>query len=139
MDTGGLGKKIADEMRRRFNLPIAAAEKARKFEYIELLNDAMRTGTFFATKNSQFVADSVKVKWDLESVNPKISDSFHSDICDAVLYAYREALHWLSDPEELPIVAGTPEWMKKQEREMEELASRHVVHDDSAGGFEPWE
>src|SRR5271166_4286952 len=35
-DTGGLGKKITEELRKRYALPIVAAEKVRKFEYIEL-------------------------------------------------------------------------------------------------------
>ena len=39
-DTGGLGRKIAEEIQSRFRIPIVAAEKVRKSEYIELLKDA---------------------------------------------------------------------------------------------------
>lgn len=102
MDTGGLGKKIAEELRKRFSLPITAAEKSRKFEYIELVNDALRTGKLLAKETSQFAQDCMVVEWDKDKETPDrkfISDRFHSDICDSVLYAYREALHWLSTPE----------------------------------------
>jgi hypothetical protein len=84
MDTGGLGKKIAEEMRRRYTLPIVAAEKSRKFEFIELLNDAMRTGGFFAKKDSRFAQDSMLLEWDLDKTTPdkkKVADGYHSDIC----------------------------------------------------------
>lgn len=129
MDTGGLGKKIAEEMRKRYTLPIVAAEKVRKFEYIELLNDAMRTSKFFAKKTSQFAQDALLVEWDRDAMNPdklKVSDGFHSDICDAVLYAYRESLHWLTDDAPVKINHGTPAWLIAQEKEMEEMAQKQI-------------
>lgn len=122
MDTGGLGKKIAEEISKRHGLPIRAAEKDRKFEFIELLNDALRTRRLFAKRDSIFAHDCARVKWDSDSVKPKISDVFHSDITDAVTYAYREALHWLSEPEVARAAAGTPEWYNEQEKEMQRQA-----------------
>ena len=118
MDTGGLGKKIAEELRKRFSIPIVAAEKARKFEFIELLNDAMRTGNFNAKKDSRFANDAFLVEWDRRGDKPKIKDTFHSDICDAVLYAYREALHWLHTPTVEVPATGSPAWLAEQEAEM---------------------
>ena len=120
MDTGGLGKKISEEIRKRYSLPIVAAEKSRKFEFIELLNDAMRTKRFFAKKTSQFAQDCLLVEWDYDKTTPEkkvISDGFHSDACDSTLYAYREALHWLTDPAPVKIVPNTPEWFKRQEED----------------------
>lgn len=104
MDAGGLGKKIIKEMQDRFSLPVKAAEKNNKFGYIELLNDAMRTGVFKAKRGSRFVADAQLLEWDLEKCvgdRKVVSDQFHSDIADAVLYAYRESLHWIR-PEQRP-------------------------------------
>ena len=43
MDTGGLGKKIAEELRIRRDLPIEPAQKTEKMAHIEILNDALRT------------------------------------------------------------------------------------------------
>lgn len=120
MDTGGLGKKIAEELRMRYAIPVEAAEKTRKFEYIELLNDALRNQRFFAKQDSQFAQDATRVKWetDLETEKLKISDHFHSDICDAVLYAFRESLHWLYEPEPVKLRPMSPEWIVKQEQDM---------------------
>lgn len=135
MDTGGLGKKIAEELRKRYTLPIKAAEKSRKFEYLEILDDALRTQRFYAAESSKFAQDSFLVEWDKDKTKADrrvISDVFHSDIIDAVLYGYREALHWLFQPPAPPPPKfGTPDWMAKEEREMEQAAAIRVTLDDS--------
>lgn len=131
MDTGGLGKKIADEMNTRFGLPIKPAEKARKFEYIELLNDAMRTKMFFAKEDSQFAQDAMLVEWDKDSAQLKVSDRFHSDICDAVLYAFRESLHWLSKPDEILPMPNTEAWYNKQAQDLEHQAEVNLERKQS--------
>jgi hypothetical protein len=122
MDCGGLGKKIAEEIRKRFAIPVIAAEKTRKFEYIELLNDAMRTGRFMAKQETQFVADSMLLEWDRDVTVPKIKESYHSDICDAVLYAFRESLHWLYEPQKPMPTLGTAEWRESERKKMEDDA-----------------
>lgn len=116
LDFGGLGKKIAEELTQRWGLRVNAAEKERKLEHIELLNDAMRTGQFHAKKDSRFAQDCMLVEWDKTNPEkPKISERFHSDICDAVLYGYRRALHWLPKPaiEAKPAI-GSQEWHARQ-------------------------
>lgn len=130
MDAGGLGKKIAEELTRRYSLPIQAAEKSRKIEYIEILNDAMRTAQFFAKKDSRFAQDSLLVEWDHDKTTSErkvISESYHSDIVDAVLYAYREAMNWLSKPLIEPPKPGTIEHIKEQEDEMERQAELDFI------------
>ena len=121
VDTGGLGKKIAEEVTKRFGIHVTAAEKQRKFEYIELLNDAMRTKKFMAQKESRFAQDCKLLEWDREDPSPdklKIKDTFHSDICDAVLYAFREAYHWAFEPKPEPIKPYTDRWAKQQQDDM---------------------
>ena len=96
MDAGALGKKIQEEIRQRHALPVEAAEKTRKHEFIELLNDDLRTGLFKAYDGSRFEEDSYLVQWDYSTVGkPKISDTYHTDIGDSVLYAWRECHHYL--------------------------------------------
>lgn len=135
MDTGGLGKKIAEELRKRSALPIMAAEKTRKQEYIELLNDALRTQSFYARKTSRFAQDSYLIEWDYDKSTPDkrvIKDEPHSDICDAVLYAYREALHWLSDKPRDPInIKDQSQWLKHTEKLMDEALERQIKQQES--------
>jgi hypothetical protein len=98
MDAGALGKKIQAEIQQRHAIPLEAADKNRKFEYIELLNDDLRTAKLKALPNSAFQEDSLLTAWDRSTPGKlKISDVYHSDICDAVLYAWRECKHYLAE------------------------------------------
>lgn len=125
-DMGGLGKKIAEELQERTGIPIEAADKQRKLEHIELMNDALRTGKMFAPADSRFAADCMLVEWNKDDPEkPKISDRFHSDICDSVLYAWRHCQQWLYvPPKQARAVINTEEWKRQAaiqaEREMEE-------------------
>jgi hypothetical protein len=119
MDEGGLGKKIAETLTQEFGLPVEAADKQRKFEFIEMLNDMMRTAHFFASRHSRFAQDCALIEWDKDKSTPDrrvISDRYHSDACDSVLYAYRRALHWLPKaPEVRDLPApGSAEWLALQ-------------------------
>ena len=125
IDAGALGKKIQEEIRSRHNLPLHPAEKTRKHEFIELLNDDLRTGKFSSFENSLFEEDCYLVQWDLESrmknpEKPKISTSYHSDICDAVLYAWRECKHFHAEAEKVAPKSNTDEYMQYlEQKEME--------------------
>lgn len=123
-DFAALGMKIAEEISMRTSVPVEAADKMRKLEHIEWLNDAMRTDKFFAPSSSRFAQDCALVEWDRSKFEkPKISDRFHSDICDAVLYAYVKALHWLHVPAPPQRARfGTVEWhAEEQLRQQQQL------------------
>ncbi len=95
-DEGALGKKMAEEMRRRHAIPIHAAEKQRKQENVAYLNDWLRLGNFMAKKDSRFA----------------------QDIIDAVLYAFKESPAYAYQPPEPKLVKGTLEWYSKEEEDM---------------------
>lgn len=121
VDTGGLGKKITEELIRRHQIPLQAADKVRKMENIALLNDFLRTGRFKAKKDSNFAKDSFLVEIDRDKSTPdriKVSDKYHSDIIDAVLYAFKESYAYsYSKPSAKPGY-GTKEWAEEQHKEM---------------------
>jgi hypothetical protein len=128
MDMGALGKKIGEELIRRYRLPVEPAEKTRKNEYIELLNDDLRTGRLKVKKDSQFAEDAMKLEWDLNKSTPDrkvVSTRFHSDICDAVLYAWRESYSFTHQPKAHKPRAGTREWYDDEVRRMEEAAEEY--------------
>lgn len=129
LDAGALGKKIQEEILQRHALNLEAAQKSRKVEFIELLNDDLRTGKFKAFEGSIFQDDCMLVQWDKESKirnpdRPKISDTYHSDICDAVLYAWRECRHFLSSQTILAPAPHTDEYMDELERKEAEQLQR---------------
>ena len=118
IDTAGLGKKITEEISRRYQIPMVPAEKSRKLEYIELMNDALRTGKLKALQGSRFSQDCNKVEWDLDKSTPEkkvISKRFHSDICDAVLYAWRESYSYTFKKQPAKPKPGSPEYFKEIE------------------------
>ena len=118
MDMGGLGKKIGEELIRRFLIPVEAADKARKMENYALLDDALRTGLFKAKKDSRFAKETYLVEIDRDKTTPesiKVSSRFHSDIIDAVLYAFKISYAFTyKPPEPEKPVWGSPEWAKQQ-------------------------
>lgn len=127
MDTGGLGKKIGEEMIRRYLIPVEAADKTRKMENIELLNDSLRSGRFMAKAKSRFAQDSYLVEIDKDKSTPdkiRVSDRFHSDIIDSVLYAFKLSPAYTWEPPVVKPKYGTKEYADQEhdamwERELE--------------------
>ena len=121
IDEGGLGKKIAEEIRRQHHIPVQPADKMRKQENVEFLNDALRVGRFKAKSSSRFAQDSYLIQIDWEKSTPDkivIKKLPHSDIIDSVLYAHKEspAFAWHKEPAKPKY--GTKEWAENQETEM---------------------
>jgi len=139
IDTGGLGKKIAEELTRRHGLPVEAADKVRKMENLELLDDALRRGAIKAKKDSMFAQDTFLMEKDRDKSNPErivISDSYHSDIIDAVLYSFKLSPAYSYQAPRPKLKQGTPEWAKEQTDAMEEAAERHFQNqEDASEGF----
>lgn len=128
MDFGGLGKKIAEEIIRRYGIPVQAAEKSRKHENIELFNDALRTGMFKAKHTSRFAQDCMLLEWDHDKSTPDrrvVSDRYHSDICDAVLYGWRESFSYANSAPETKPKPYTPLWYQAEAERMETEAEEH--------------
>lgn len=128
IDEGGLGKKVAEEMRRRHHIPVQAADKVRKQENVAFFNDALRTGRFKAKYDSHFAKDSYLVEIDRSKSTPdriKLSDKYHSDIIDAVLYGFKESPAFTYQAPEKKHPIGSPEWIAAQPNEMWEAAVEH--------------
>lgn len=126
MDAGALGKKIQAEIVSRHAIPVEAAEKHRKLEFIKLLNDDLRTGKFKAVPKTRFEEDAGLVQWDWsDPAKPKIDDRYHTDIGDAVLYAWRDCKHYFYTPAAATPTQGTNEYMEALEaQEAEKLAEK---------------
>lgn len=136
IDEGGLGKKIAEEIRRRHHIPVHPADKARKMENYALLNDALRSARFKAKKDSRFAQDSYLIEIDRDKSTPdkiRVKDSFHSDIIDAVLYAFKESPAYSYQPPPLVHPKGTPEWAKNEEEDMFERALDRAQREEGDG------
>lgn len=131
IDQGGLGAKIAEELRRRKHIPVQAADKARKMENVAFLNDWLRLGRFKAKSASTFAQDSYRVQIDWDKTTPdriRVKDGFHSDIIDAVLYAFKESPAFTyQKPIDKPI-HGTKAWADAEAQMMEDMAYEQAMH-----------
>lgn len=128
MDEGALGKKAAEELRRRKHLPIQAADKTRKQENVEILNDTLRRGKFKAVASSRFAQDSYLVQIDWDKSTPDriiVKKKPHSDIIDAVLYAFKESPAFTYQPPKEGPKPGSKEWAEQQQDHMFQAAQDH--------------
>lgn len=130
IDAGGLGKKVAEEIRRRHGIPVEDADKMKKQENVELLNDAMRRGQFLAKKESRFAKDSFLIQIDWDASTPDrvvIKKKPHSDIIDAVLYAFKcSPAYAYVEPKKEP-KKGSREWQEAQPDAMFDAALAHFA------------
>lgn len=113
-DTGGLGRSITEEMRRRYSLPIHAAEKTDKQSWISLLNGDFIDGNVLVHDSCAEYKDQLLSldKDDKGQENP----TMQNDLCDAVLYAYRCAYAYASKPIVMP-TKDPVEKFKQQEKQ----------------------
>lgn len=139
MDEGALGKKIAEEIRRRKHIPVHPADKARKVENVAFLNDYLRQGKFRARRDSHFARDSELLQIDWDKTTPDrlvVKKGFHSDIIDAVLYAFKESPAFAYTPGKVRPKEGTPEWYEEQVSDMEKSAEEYFqAQEDLAKGY----
>jgi len=139
MDEGGLGKKVGEEIRRRHLLPVEPADKANKQDNVEFLNDDLRLGKFKAKKDSRFAQDSYMVQIDWDKSTPKrivLKKTFHSDIIDAVLYAFRESWAFTHEPPKPDAPKwGTKEWAEQQSTGMFEAELEGLKKQEEFGNW----
>lgn len=111
-DTGGLGKSIAEEMRRRYAIPVKPAEKRDKAAHIALLN-------------GDFIDCHLSVKANLEGLIYELThieknekgieqEGFPSDECDAFIYAFFELKHYHFKEKQPVLNRNSEEYLEKQ-------------------------
>lgn len=125
-DPGGLGARFIEALRKRFGIPIIAAEKQQKLPAIELLNGDLRTKKLLVVEhaNADLIHDAANLQWNWAMVDKQkhggnvrrsdliIDDRTPDHLTDALTYGYRECRHFLYD-EELPPdhpPPGSPAW-----------------------------
>lgn len=132
-DPGGGGKKLIESLRPRYLIPMEPAEKLGKIANYGLLNNALRTGRFFAKKDSRFAQDCNLLERDPDRSTPeKTVVKGHSDAVDAVLYAFKESPAYGYTPPPIAPKHGTPEWAQAEEDKMHEHLYRTIKDEQEA-------
>jgi hypothetical protein len=116
VDEGGLGKLVAETLRRRKGIACMPAEKFDKLGAIGVLNTDLRAGRAKVARGARAAHDMAVVRWDERARDQrgelKVAKKPHSDIMDAKLYAHRRARHYLAE--------GPPPPVKQEPDEMEQ-------------------
>lgn len=126
VDTGGsMAKNFAETLSQRYGLPIQAADKHRKFEFIELLNGDFSMGRVKIIPGSHLEKQLESVQFDLSDSSKE--DLAHrgklredpacpNDVTDAFLYLWRECHHHFSKAAATGPEPGSVEWWQARER-----------------------
>jgi hypothetical protein len=91
-DPGGGGKKLIESLKLRYPIPMESADKLGKIANYGLLSSALRTGRFFAKRDSRFAQDCNLIEIDRDKSTPERTVvKGHSDSIDSILYAFKES------------------------------------------------
>ena len=145
VDTGGLGKMITEEMNKRFELNLFPAEKARKLDHITLMNSDFERGRIQIVKGpltESYIDELDLLEWDqgqMEKGRYKEAENCENHCCDAALYAWREALHYLHREQTPKPDFGSSEYFTQLEKEMESDMIAKVQRVEEDEELEWWE
>ncbi len=129
-DMGGFGKGYIEEARRRFKLPIQAADKNNKRGYIELMASDLSAGLLKVFPGNEGLIDEwQKLPWDEEREMP--ADGHKDHLADAALYAWRAACHFLEEVRKKKPVQGSAEAYQLEAEETFERRLAEVAKPDS--------
>lgn len=111
MDTGGLGKSIAEEMRKRFQIPVEAAEKRDKMATIELMNGDLKTNQLRIFSKNQGLIEQMRR---LQKTDNGLEDpSLPNDLCDGTLYSWRKCKQYAYQGESYRVDINSNEWAEQ--------------------------
>jgi len=141
-DLGGLGKGYAEEARRRFHLPIEAAEKTNKRGYIDLLNGDLLSGRVkLLDGNEELEQEWLQLPWKKTTTAGELKEEapgFANHCSDAALYGWRRCLAYTEQPATEEPKTGSEEWMRIEEQrlvgQLEEETSREPWDRPESGG-----
>jgi hypothetical protein len=139
-DTGGGGKMYVEEVQRRYPYSFEPAKKSEKYEHVRLLNDDLRGGFLKLMAGSAYAGEIAvlpkKQPWpnpeDPEAL-PEEHPLFANHCCDAGLYSYRGAMHYLHREAPPVVKPQTPEWFAREERRIIETLEAKRKNE-----AEPW-
>ncbi len=135
-DIGGLGKGYAEEARRRFNLPIEAAEKANKRGYQNLLNGDLSRGRVKVVRSAcePLIKEWLELPW--REDRSKEAEGFDNHCADALLYGWRAAFAFLEEPAPNVPTPGTPEAYRAEAEKMIEARIAEVSKTEDDAGWQ---
>lgn len=127
-DTQGGGKMYVEEVMSRFTRKFKAAKKADKYDHVRLFNDDLLTSKIRLQLGSPLQIEMAGLMRDPDWPDPEKPEAPPTEYpgspnhcCDAGLYAYRAAWHYIKPVTEQRVDKNTDTYMRQLEQK---LASR---------------
>lgn len=124
-DTGGGGKMYVEEVMSRYSQVFEAAKKTEKYEHVKLFNDDLLTAHILLRPGSPLADEMSSLPTDPDWPDPEKPEKppsedprFANHCCDAGLYGYRAAWHYLHAAEKPKPVKGSQDYYAEKEAEL---------------------
>lgn len=137
MDCGGLGKTISEDMRQRYGIPIAAAQKTEKLAHQRNMNNDLRTGKLFVHRQCRSLVDQMHLL--RKQPDGKEETNKPNDLCDATLYCHRTARAFQGRPDEPKVKkVATPDVVERLlfENAMKQAKEQSRMDQDAFGDYD---
>jgi hypothetical protein len=125
VDTGGIGKGYAEEMKQRHGIGCVPAAKQNKRAAIEMLRGDILSGVLRIDREKcrDLWDEAIRSQWSEDRSG--IDDRCIDHLTDALLYAHRHSRsHYY--PQETEPLPGSPAWAKREQDAAKEQALREV-------------
>jgi hypothetical protein len=95
----GANKQGVEHMRRVYQLPLEAAEKSGKYDFIRMMNTDLQMGRIKVVRKEcrPLIDEWRSLEWDKRDPS-KENESIENHCADAALYGWRLARHYLAEP-----------------------------------------
>ena len=117
----GANKQGVEEIRKRHNLSLVAAEKTDKETFLRALSDDYKQGRVkvFAEKSQQLIDEQSQLMWlkDANKEDPRCENHCN----DSLLYAWRDCKNYMFEPEYSEWKSEEQRMKEQEKREAEEL------------------
>lgn len=128
-DAGGGGKPAvmgwSKTWQDRYRLPIVEATKQNKYGAIQMLNTDMANGRLRVREGGALLNEWLVHQWSsvVSATGRMVEDpTTPNHVSDAALYAHRESYHHRYREPPPKVLPGTPEYVLREERELEDAA-----------------
>lgn len=118
----GSNKQAVEEMQRRHDVILQAAEKTGKVDFIQLMNDDLVQGIIRVQAKAckELIDEWLGLIWNDRSIKKEEHPSCSNHLCDAALYIWRYCHNFMyRAPSKEPAV-GTSEWNLREQERMRE-------------------
>lgn len=139
-------KQVVEELKQRFDLPLEAAEKAGKAEFIEIMNSEFILGKIkLCPGTEELEKEYNKLIWDPEEKKKRKfveHEGCPNHLADAALYSWRKGLQYRAEaaPEPPTDEEKMDEWEEREALKIEMEKRSHdedeyYIEDEDAYGF----